>query len=274
MPELPEVQTVLSTLEHLIAGKEISQIDILWDNILENVENEEFITSLVGKSFQQFNRKGKYLIFQIEDETLISHLRMEGKFYYFEKEETPNKHTHIVFRFSDGSSLHYHDIRKFGRMYLYHHEEEWKALQLLGKEPWDESLTVAYLKQKIAKRKINVKQLLLDQSIIAGIGNIYASEILFRAKIHPLTLARKLKDSELQSLMDCTRFILEEAIAQGGTTVRSYTSSLGVSGKFQLFLFVYQREGELCKICGSKINRIIQNGRSSFYCPTCQKERK
>ena len=274
MPELPEVQTVLSTLEHLIARKEIAKIDILWDNILENVGNEEFITSLVGKSFQQFKRKGKYLIFQFEDETLITHLRMEGKFYYFKNEEIPNKHTHIVFHFSDGSSLHYHDIRKFGRMYLYHHEEEWKALQLLGKEPWDESLTVAYLKQKIGKRKINVKQLLLDQSIIAGIGNIYASEILFRTKIHPLTLARKLKNSELQSLIDCTRSILEEAIAQGGTTVRSYTSSLGVSGKFQLSLFVYQREGELCKICGSEIKRIAQNGRSSFYCPTCQKERK
>ena len=272
MPELPEVQTVLSTLEHLIAGKKITQIDVLWDNILENVEKMEFTTSLIGKSFQQFKRKGKYLIFHLEDETLVSHLRMEGKFYYYKNNVIPNKHTHIVFHFDDGSSLHYHDVRKFGRMYLYHKEEELKALSVLGLEPWDKSLNVNYLNQKIRNRKLSVKQLLLDQSIIAGIGNIYASEILFRIQTHPLTLANKLTDSKLQELIDFTRLILEEAIAQGGTTVRSYTSSLGVSGKFQLSLYVYQREGEACKICGAVIKRITQNGRSSFYCPTCQKE--
>lgn len=270
MPELPEVQTVVDTLSHLIESKEIKTVELRWEKILANARVDEFSKRLQRQKFLAFSRRGKYLLFELNQDMLIVHLRMEGKFFYYPKPTVPDKHTHVVFIFTDNSELHYHDVRKFGKMYLYHKDEPYKALDSLGKEPWDENLTVQYLRNCIGKRKISVKQLLLEQGIIAGIGNIYASEILFEAHIHPETTVNKLTDADLANIITYTRKVLKEAIAAGGTTVRSYTSSLGVSGRFQLSLFVYDREGKSCKRCHTPIIRITQNGRSSFFCPNCQ----
>ena len=271
MPELPEVQTVVDTLKNLIQAKRISNVEVLWDNTIANVPSAIFSKQLIGQSFHSFLRRGKYLVFQLDDYVLITHLRMEGKFYYHQERTIPDKHTHVLIHFEDGSSIHYHDVRKFGKMYLYASDEEQVVLSNLGKEPWDKELTCAYLKKKIGNKKITVKQFLLDQSIITGIGNIYANEILFLAGIHPTKKVDTLSEKNLKDIIQYTQNVLELAIQKGGTTVRSYTSSLGVTGKFQLSLLVYQREGQMCKHCHSIIEKLVQNGRSSFYCPKCQK---
>ncbi len=270
MPELPEVETVLSTLENNIKGKEITDVDILYPNLLVNIETEEFRKRLIGKRFKGFHRRGKFLIFDMGDETLIVHLRMEGKFYLQEKEEDRIKHTHIIFDLKNARQLRYDDVRKFGRFYLYGKEEEKSCLNHLGKEPWDNSLDTNYLLKRFEKLKsLSVKSALLDQSIIAGIGNIYANEICFRCHIHPARKAADISVIEAEKIIEETRNVLDEAIQAGGTTIRSYTSSLGVTGRFQQNLYVHGQS--VCRICGNRIEKIKLNGRGTYYCPNCQK---
>ena len=267
MPELPEVETVKTVLKRRILGLRIEDIDIHYDKMMD----EDTKLALIGQTIIDLERYGKYICFILNDYVLISHLRMEGRYFFKEPSEIKNKHEHIVFTLSDGLSLRYHDTRKFGTFDL-RKKSDYKdtpPLSLLASEPFDTDPKSLYQVLKSKQKKI--KTALLDQSIIAGIGNIYADEILFACKINPNRLTNKITQKEAILLVDQGKIILNQAVLAGGTTIRTYTSALGVSGRFQLKLMVHQREGEACYACGSSIVREVINGRSSFYCKTCQK---
>lgn len=209
-------------------------------------------------------------MFELNDHYLLSHLRMEGRYYVKTLNEEISKHEHISFVFDD-FELRYVDTRKFGRMYLLDKEKVFnsKPLNELGLEPWDKKLTKEYLKEKLKYKKLPIKSVLLDQTIITGIGNIYDDEILFLSKISPLRVSNLLSDKELNDLIINTRLVLEKAISLGGTTIRSYESSKGVHGQFQQELLVHTKD--ICPNCKSKITKIRVGGRGTYYCEFCQK---
>lgn len=269
MPELPEVETVRKTLKRQIIGKKILKVDILYNGIIASNLND-FKKKIINQEFIDIKRIGKYLIFELNNYYLVSHLRMEGKFFIKNIDDDVVKHEHVIFTLSD-VSLRYHDTRKFGKMYLVDKDKLFIDTPLIniGKDPWDKSLNIDYLKEKFNSSK-HIKTLLLDQSIISGIGNIYADEILFKSKINPLRLGKDLNDIDLLNIISNTKDILERSIEHGGTTIRSYTSSLGVIGHFQDYLMVHQREGIECMMCHNIIKKIKVNGRGTYYCPNCQ----
>ncbi len=277
MPELPEVETVLRTLEHQIKGRQIVQIEVRYAKMIDAMDASEFTKRLMHQHFETFSRVGKYLVFGMDDVNLVVHLRMEGKFYIYQKDEDPySKHAHIVFTLDDGRKLVYHDVRKFGRMYIYDKDQPLplqKAFQHVGYDAFDVRVDANYLYQQAKKRKTTLKQFLLDQSVMAGVGNIYADEIAYRSKFHPETKVYHLTKKDFQTILDNTRMILKGAIKAGGTTIRSYTSSLGVDGKFQLQLKVHMKKGDACPTCGKPIEKIVVGGRGTYLCRTCQKRK-
>ncbi|MFV0479115.1 MAG: DNA-formamidopyrimidine glycosylase [Anaerorhabdus sp.] len=270
MPELPEVETVVRTLEHQIKGETIQAVHVLWDKIIVG-DVEYFRKKLKGQSFRKFGRRGKYLIFELDDINLVCHLRMEGKFFYTEKVTPLQKHEHVVFQFKSGKELRYHDVRKFGKMELYPLSTDWTDFKGLGPEPWEKEFNSNYCKEALKNRKGSIKQTLLDQSFVAGVGNIYADEICFQMKVNPARSCQRLTEKNRNDLILATQQILKQACDAGGTTIRSYTSSLGVTGRFQLEVKVHQRKDQPCPVCKTKIKKTKVATRGTYYCPTCQK---
>lgn len=273
MPELPEVETVRKTLIKNILNKKIVQVHVLYPNMIVEPLLEEFKKNIINQTIIDIKRKGKWLIFELNDYYLLSHLRMEGRYYLKNINDDIDKHEHVNFIFDDDTCLRYKDTRKFGRMYLYKKEEAFnkKPLNELGLEPWDENLNINYLKNHYKNKKLPIKTILLDQSIITGIGNIYADEILFLSKINPLKRCCDLNNKELKNIIINTQNILSKAIMDGGTTIRTYESSEGVHGRFQQNLLVHNKDDETCHACNTKIVKIKVNGRGTYYCPKCQK---
>lgn len=266
------METVRQTLKRKILRKKIKNVNVLYERMIESDINE-FKSNLVGLEFNDILRKGKWLLFEIGDYYLCSHLRMEGKYFIKSTDEEINKHEHVIFSFEDGTDLRYHDTRKFGRMNLVLKKDidTVEGVKKQGIEPIDSNLSKEYLFDKFKKRKLPMKTLLLDQTIISGLGNIYADEVLFASKIHPLTLGTEISLDDCQRIVTSSNEIITEAIKCGGTTIKSYTSSLGVTGRFQQNLMVHKRENEECKKCGTIIKRIVVGGRSTYYCEKCQK---
>lgn len=273
MPELPEVETVRRTLEQLVLGKTIKNVDIYWPKIIKAPEPvEQFSDALIGQTIHEIGRRGKFLIFQLDDYSLVSHLRMEGKYAVYPESEPRDKHTHVVFTFTDGYQLRYRDVRKFGTMHLFTKGEEVSRMPLLhlGPEPLSEEFTTADLAMKLAKTNRKIKSVLLDQTIVVGIGNIYVDESLFRAGIHPERMASSLSLDEITRIHGEVKLTLAEAVEKGGSTIRSYVNSQGQIGMFQLELFVYGRKGEPCKRCGTPLEKLVVGGRGTHICPICQ----
>ncbi|MBE6155062.1 MAG: DNA-formamidopyrimidine glycosylase [Firmicutes bacterium] len=272
MPEIAEVETVRNTLKQRILNKKIKEVKIYYEKMIESDINT-FKSDLINKSFIDIKRRGKWLIFETEDRYLLSHLRMEGKYFIKYTNEAKDKHEHIIFTFYDNTDLRYCDTRKFGRMNLIKKEdlEKTESIKKQGLEPGDKNLTSEYLLSKFKNKKLPIKTVLLDQSIISGLGNIYVNEVLFYAHINPLTPAFKLSKEECELIVKESQEIIKEAIKLGGTTIKSYTSSLGVTGRFQQKLKVHKRESEPCLICKTPIKNIKIGGRSTYYCPNCQK---
>jgi len=272
MPELPEVETVRNVLKKRILNKRIKEVNILYSKMIENNE-DEFKKILIGNEFKDILRKGKWLIFELNDYYLLSHLRMEGKFFIKESKDEVQKHEHIIIRLNDGSDLRYHDTRKFGRMKLIKREElnDTEEIKKQGLEPISDDINASYLKEKLKNKRLPIKTVLLDQSIISGLGNIYVNEVLFSSKINPLKNAREINLDECEKIIKTSREILKKAIIEGGTTIKSYTSSLGVTGNYQNFLNVHKKEGLPCPNCNNKIKNIKVGGRSTYYCEYCQK---
>ena len=273
MPELPEVETVRQGLKKLLLGRIIKRVCVYYDGIIEYPSVLEFTSNIENQRINDIDRYGKWLIFVLDDYYLLSHLRMEGKYFIKDANDELNKHEHVVFKLDNDSELRYMDVRKFGKMHLIPKDKikDIGPLIDLGLEPWDKKLNVSYLRDKYKNKKLPIKSVLLDQSIIVGIGNIYADEILFLAKINPYTRAMDLDENDLFNIIKYTRKVLERAISEGGTTIRSYSSVNGVHGLFQQELNVHSREGEQCPSCGNKIVKVKIGGRGTYYCEKCQK---
>lgn len=274
MPELPEVETIRNTLKRFIINKTIEDVAVYWPNIVKHPDDvEEFKHILIGQTFRDIARKGKFLLFELDDYVLVSHLRMEGKYSVHSQDEPYVKHTHIVFSFTNGEDLRYNDVRKFGTMHVFNKGEELtqKPLDHLGPDPFEEAFTFEYMKEKLARTSRVVKSALLDQTIVAGLGNIYVDETLFKAGIHPLKRANDLSIADIKAINKYAFIILRDAVKQGGTTIRSYTNSVGEMGLFQQELFVYAQEDEPCKNCGDIIIKMKVSGRGTHVCETCQK---
>ena len=273
MPELPEVETVKESLKLRLTGKRIKKVKVIYDNIIAYPKVNEFVKEIANQKINDLKRRGKFILFELDDYYLLSHLRMEGKYFFKNKEDEILKHEHIIFDLDNDEELRYMDTRKFGRMYLIKKEDidNIGPLRELGLEPWDENLTSDYLLDIYKKKRLPIKSVLLDQSIIVGIGNIYANEILFLCKINPLKKCNEITKKEAFNIIKYTRKVLEEAIKKGGTTIRTYSSVDGVHGLFQEELLVHGKDNGICPKCNSKIEKIRVGGRGTYYCPNCQK---
>lgn len=273
MPELPEVETVRKGLTQLVVGKTIHHVDVFWEKIIESPEVPIFTAALKGQRIESIDRRGKFLIIKLTEGDLISHLRMEGKYEFFQKDAPMTKHTHVVFHFTDGSQLQYRDVRKFGRMTLVGKDqgEQYRGILQLGPEPTAEAFQLAAFKAGLKKHHKAIKPLLLDQKLVTGLGNIYVDEALWEAKIHPEQPADTLKAKEVALLHQAIIDVLARAVEAGGTTIRTYLNALGEAGKFQLSLNVYGQTGKPCPRCGTPIKKIKVAQRGTHFCPRCQR---
>ncbi|MBE3569287.1 MAG: DNA-formamidopyrimidine glycosylase [Bacillales bacterium] len=271
MPEMPEVEIIRRTLLPLTKGKTIKDITIRWPKMIQNTDADTFRKTLNGQTIHDISRRGKFLIFYFDDYSVVSHLRMEGR-YRVEEEMKLDPHIHLVFHFIDGTHLLYRDVRKFGTFHLFLKGEELfhPPLSQLGPEPFSDEFTYNFLKEELKKTTRLIKAVLLDQKVVVGLGNIYVDEVLFRSGIHPERTAQDLNDEEIEKLRVEIIATLKEAIDKGGSTVRSYVNSQGEKGMYQLQLFVYARKGEPCRICGRPIEKIKVAGRSTHLCLNCQ----
>jgi formamidopyrimidine-DNA glycosylase len=276
MPELPEVETVVKGLRPLIADKIVTAVEIREENMIAYPEDniEAFRDSLIGSKIEAVNRRGKYIIIELStDKNMVIHLRMTGKLLVKEVKEFRDKHTHVIFSLNDGQEIRFNNIRKFGRVYLIdkNHPEQAGGLADLGPEPLSDELTVGDFKKLFENRRALMKSLLLNQHFIAGIGNIYADEILFRSEVRPDRTADTLTEAEKEAIYHNMREILKKGIIYGGTSFSDYVNAFGEKGSFQEELRVHQRQGEECYECGTIIEKIKISGRSTYFCPQCQK---
>ncbi|WP_347862599.1 DNA-formamidopyrimidine glycosylase [Salimicrobium sp. PL1-032A] len=273
MPELPEVDAVKESLKKQVLHKTIADVEVSWASIVKRPEDrQQFEQMLVQQTIRDIDRKGKFLIFLLDDYALVSHLRMEGKYFVYPHKEPKDKHTHVTFSFEDGSVLHYNDVRKFGTMHLFEKgkEHQEKPLSQVGPDPFKGRFTGDYMYEKFQKTTRRIKTVLLDQSVVAGFGNIYVDETLYRAKIHPERLASSLDTEEVACIVEEGKKVLKEAMEAGGSTIRSYSRSDGGQGEFQTRLYVYGKEGEPCPRCSRPITKTKVGGRGTHLCYYCQ----
>lgn len=271
MPELPEVETIVRELNNHLPGKKILSIDVLRKSTIVR-DIELFKNNLTGKVIKSIHRQGKYLLFECDKDCwMMAHLRMTGKFIFQNHSIGHHPHNRTVFQLSGKSHLIFNDVRCFGTLEFVSELKNHPKLKLLGWDPWDKKLTSKKLKEQLNKRKASIKSLLLNQSIIAGLGNIYAAEILFDACIRPDTTGANITVDQAKRIIKSMRFILSEALKYNGTSISDFRRVDDKQGTFQNFLKVYGKEKQPCIKCSSPIIRIIQNQRSTFYCEKCQK---
>lgn len=277
MPELPEVETVRRGLNRLVQGKTIESVEVRWEKTISNMTPEEFDAEITGREIEVVERRGKYLLFRLSGKkTMVSHLRMEGAYYTVPAGTEPGKHDLITFKLNNGVDLFYRDTRKFGRMALVDNAAVMTVAGLakIGPEPTLDSLALDYMRQIFSKSRTAIKPFLLDQSKIAGIGNIYADEVLWQTMIHPLTKTNDVTDTELAELRLNIINEMARSIEHHGTTVHSFTDAFGEAGEFQNELAVYGRQNEPCLRCGTPLVKIKVAQRGTTFCPTCQVQKE
>lgn len=272
MPELPEVETVKRILTQEVVGKTIAGIEVYRaKNVVTGAE--EFVRTLKGKTIEGMSRVGKFLVFELsEGYVIVSHLRMEGKYYAGMKDDPVEKHEILRFLFTDGTRLSYIDTRKFGVLYLERKEDYLTRAPLteVGTEPW--STDPQGLLRAYRRKKGPLKEALLDQGIMCGLGNIYADEVLFATSLHPLKTCPTLKEEDAEAIVKESSRILRMAIDNGGSTIRSYHPKEGMDGRMQNVLEAYGRVGKPCSKCGLPLKKIRVGGRGTTYCPHCQRD--
>ncbi len=273
MPELPEVETVRVQLEPVLVGRRFDRVDIRDPRVTRPLEPQEVAAELEGETVQAVERRGKYLVVRFETgRVLLIHLRMTGTLRHTSDgapEHDP--HLRVVVNLDDGSDVTYRDVRRFGTWLLLEPGESVGYLdQRLGEEPLTRAFTPSSLAARLHRRRAPVKAALLDQRAAAGMGNIYADEALWRARIHPLRAAGDLEPEEIKRLHKSVREALKAGIARQGTTLRDYRTPGGEPGRMQTALRVYGREGEPCYRCGAQIGKTRAGGRGTWYCPDCQ----
>lgn len=272
MPEMPEVETVRRGLMKIAVGRKIVGIDVHYGKTIEN-DVEEFRQALIGQTITDVDRRGKYLLFRFTNNlTMISHLRMEGKYFNQQTGSPIDKHTHVVFHLNDGTDLCYHDTRKFGRMHLVKTgtEMDYGGLRTIGPEPTEKDFKLDYFDKILSKSRSKIKPFLLNQHHVAGLGNIYCDEVLWQSKINPEQPANTLTHKQAAELRK--NIINEIAVATKykGTTVHSFTNAFGDAGAFQEKLVAYGHVGDRCPRCGTKMVKIKVAERGTTFCPHCQ----
>ena len=278
MPELPEVETVRRGLNNLTLNQPIREVKVLLARtIAYPAEVEQFKQGVTGKAIAQWQRRGKYLLAKLQSTPagcLGLHLRMTGQLLWLPQDSPLHKHTRVRFLFANNWELRFVDIRTFGKLwYVPPHlelESVITGLQKLGPEPFADDFSLKYFTQKLSNRHRHIKTLLLDQSIVAGIGNIYADEALFKSGILPDTIAEELTSKQIQRLHRAIIDVLQTSIDKGGTTFSDFLDLLGVSGNYGDAALVYGRKEQPCRVCGTPIEKIKLAGRSSHFCPSCQ----
>jgi formamidopyrimidine-DNA glycosylase len=285
MPELPEVETIARQLRELIVGRRVSAFESFWHRVTEPVPAAHFATRLSGREITGVGRRGKFVVMELDGgEALIVSLRMTGKLLFREHDAPDDTFVRAVIGFADGTFLRFSDTRKFGRMAivdladLAENGDRPRARagtplhSGLGIEPLTPGFTTRWLREFLHRRgRSAIKPLLLDQRGIAGVGNIYDIEALWRARIHPLRTARSLRSDEVARLREALRFVLHKGIRLGGASRRDYVDARGGQGRMQREFQVYGRAGEPCPRCGRAIVRTVVGGRGTFHCPRCQR---
>lgn len=273
MPELPEVETVARGLRVPLVGRTIQSVWYDWAKVIQTPSPEQFTARIQGQTVRAINRRAKYILCELDHDILAIHLKMTGRLYVTNADHTErdDQWVHIRFGLDNGQELRFSDTRKFGRVYLASSVGEFAPA--LGPEPLTDDFTVDILRDCLAGRHRQIKALLLDQSFIAGVGNIYADESLHHARIHPLRTADSLTANEIALLHQTIRMVLNKGIDYQGATISSYRKPDGTRGESQDHLYVYDREGEPCLNCGQPIIKIRVAQRGTHYCPNCQPER-
>jgi formamidopyrimidine-DNA glycosylase len=273
MPELPEVEVIRRGLAPLVAGRTICQV-IRSDKPLRlSLSRHSLVYALLGKKIKSTKRRAKYLLLIMDDGSLLCiHLGMSGRLGLFLESTPEAKHDHLRLLLDDSMEIRFNDPRRFGSVQIFtsRAEAEKKLFRLLGPEPFSKKFTPAYLYMRAQSHRLPVKNFLMDNRQVVGIGNIYASEILFAAGIAPLTPANMIDKKDWQRVIENVRTILAKAIKAGGTTISDFVGHSGEEGFFQLSLKVYGRSGSPCLVCGTPIMKIVLSGRSTFFCPRCQ----
>ena len=274
MPELPEVEHVVRALRPVVVGRRILAAQLNLKRISPGISKSNFDKQLKNLRVISVGRRGKHILFELESGGLLTtHLRMTGKFVSLQTDDKLPPYAHVVFYLDDERRLVYCDMRQFGRMRLIKDSAKLpKELLSLAPEPLSEEFTEEYLRETLSRSRRSLKTLLLDQTRVLGLGNIYAVEALFLAGIHPLRQADTLSKPRAQKLYAAIRLVLQEAIDAGSTLkIDLNDGQAGYFGTSERFWRVYEREGEPCVNCGTKIRRIAQSGRSTYFCPKCQK---
>lgn len=270
MPELPEVETVRRTLEPCLVGSGITQVEVLTVAYLKGCSPQELASGVTGRRFRELLRHGKYLYLVLEDVELEVHLGMTGQVTVAGPGAALRPHTHVTMALDSGRELRFSDVRRFGFLALRPAGAAQERARLLGPEPLTPGFSAAALQLALQGRKAPVKTLLLDQKLVAGLGNIYADEVLFRSGIHPAHPAGYLTGEALDALYRATNQVIGEAVAARGTSFSDYRDGTGRPGDFGPCLRVYGREGLPCPRCGQPLARAKLAGRSSYHCPACQ----
>lgn len=277
MPELPEVETVRRSLEALVAGKTIRDVTVNLPRMIRTPDDaEQFKLMLSGQTITGVGRRGKFLLIAVGPYTMVSHLRMEGRYGVYQSDEPVEKHTHVIFHFTDGADLRYKDVRQFGTFDLLPAGDlsPIQGLRKIGPEPLEPEFTPAVLHEGLKRRTGKIKALLLDQNLVAGIGNIYADEALFLAGIHPEYSGQNLSKEQSEKLHRAIVDVLSLSVELGGSSVKSYVNGFGKSGEFQFRLKVYGKDKTPCPNCGTEIEKIRVGGRGTHFCPACQPKKR
>jgi len=272
MPELPEVETIIRSLSLKIKGFEVSSFKLLFPGVLRN-SSQKILERLRGRKIINLRRRGKMILIDFDNDlSLLCHLKMTGQFLICSSREPIDKHTHFILSFKGQlEELRFRDVRKFGSIFCLRTPEVLKFSKL-GPEPLE--MRFPRFRRLFQSRRARLKNLLLNQNFIAGIGNIYANEILFEAKLHPLTPVSLLEEEELLELWKAMRLVLRKAIKHRGSSIRDFKDAEGREGNFQDCHQVYGKESLPCPRCGERIERLCHGGRSSFFCSRCQKEKR
>ena len=270
MPELPEVETIRRDLVPRVIGRSFSSVQLLWPRAVRQPSPEEFRRRLAGQRIESLERRGKYLIFHLSSgETLILHLRMSGWLRHASSSTPPEIYCRNTFLLDDGSQLQFCDRRKLGAMWLVADPAE--VVGKLGPDPLAPDFTPELLAERLQQRSAPIKAVLCDQEVLSGVGNMYADEALFRAKIHPLKKAGDLSFQEVARLHQSLRQVLQAALGQRGASIADYKDVGGQPGTAQFAFAVAHRRGQNCPVCGTPIQRIPLRNRGTYFCPVCQK---
>ncbi len=269
MPELPEVETYIREIAGELRGREVRGGRVLWPRTVAEPSPEAFLHGMRGRRFEAFGRRGKYMLLGLDNgQSLIVHLRMTGELRVESADLPLEKHTRLVLDLDEGLRLRFSDQRKFGRVWLV--TDTQRVLHRLGPEPLDADFTPAVLAAALAGRRASIKAMLLDQSIVAGVGNIYADEALFLARIRPTRTGGSLSAAEVAALCQAVGTVLTQGIEMRGSSLQNYTPPTGEKGSFQDLHKVFRRTGQPCPVCGCPIERIKLVQRSTHFCPHCQ----